>query len=218
MWDWTTSELLVVRPIICMLSAVLQLKQDSSLPFDPLLSYTRYQFGLLDPTCCFVTSINDSGSIRLYRILRSPPANAAVIHLATLQLPPTSHKTYLDHTYTHTGPIEATSLPHMPFKVNDDDRLHVFTLWYDYRPFEIDERSVFRFYGEDEWGLLSSLDLFVHQRVFMKYCTQLANHGDVPLDIPWEEWGPPNTRIICPARVQRGRSRWVFAPTLLLCL
>ncbi|KAF8196413.1 hypothetical protein BJ912DRAFT_110485 [Pholiota molesta] len=135
-WDWTTSSLLV----------------DCSTPFDPLLSSLPYDFGLLDSTFCFTTRQAGSGSIRLYELGRPPVAHGP-IHLATLRLPPTRSGNYIYVITAHAGPIEANPLPHTPFMMNDEDRLHVFTIVYPQ--------------SEN-----TSLNMFVHQRVFTKYCMQ----------------------------------------------
>ncbi|KAF8192081.1 hypothetical protein BJ912DRAFT_962779 [Pholiota molesta] len=164
-WDWTTSDLLV----------------DSSTAFDPLLPPSRVSsFDLLDSAHCFVISEAGSGSIRLYKLVRSPSVTGRAIHVATLHLPPTTIGTNIANIAPYTGPIEAKPLPHTPFMINDG------TAYTKKR-----SRS-------------GSFNLFVHQRVFERYCVERADHGDTPLDIPWSEWGPPNTRLINPActRVQ----------------
>ncbi|KAF8153634.1 hypothetical protein BJ912DRAFT_1113846 [Pholiota molesta] len=177
-WDWTTSDVI-----------------DCTLPFDPLLSARMYEFGLLDSTSCFITNEVDSGSIRLYNLLRSPSNSAthAPVHLATLHLPPTADASIeLRRISSDAGPLAANPLPGARFMLHPDDRLHVIMLLY-----------------ADQAGGSVVLNLFVHQRVFMTYCRQGAADGAVPLEIPWEEWGPMHTRLIWPARIQRHRLRYI---------
>jgi hypothetical protein len=76
---------------------------------NPLLPFEKTGFSLLDSTHCFFTSALYPGSIQLYEHAK------------------------FSRIYAHAaaGPIEAHPLPHRPFTVNDDDRLHVFTIEYD---------------------------------------------------------------------------------------
>ncbi|KAF8182583.1 hypothetical protein BJ912DRAFT_978296 [Pholiota molesta] len=177
-WDWTTSDILV----------------DSSISFDPLIPPSRYGIGLLDSTRCFVTSRVGAGAIRLYNFLQSPLTTSAPIHLATLHLPPTSPGTVIDMMSAHAGPIEANPQPHMPFMINDEDRLHVFEVIYKVDP------TLHK----------ASLNVFVHQHVLTMYYMRGMQRRDAdpaapPLDIPWSEWGPQNTHVRSPAITE---SRW----------
>jgi hypothetical protein len=129
----------------------------------------------------------DSGSIRLYKLVRS--INAPAIHLATLHLPPTARDTDVIRVCTSAGPIEAQPLSQTPLMFNDEDRLHVFTVLYAHPHMQTPR---------------SEMNIFVHQRVFTKYVSrQISSPEDhPPLNIPWEEWGPPNTKIIYPACIR----------------
>ncbi|KAF8168775.1 hypothetical protein BJ912DRAFT_196465 [Pholiota molesta] len=168
-WDWMTSDVLF----------------DCFLRFDQSISRSlEYQFGLLDSTYCFITDTFGSGSIRLYKLVRSPSAAHAPVHLATLYLPPVADDVRVPWIFADTTPIAANPLPHVPFLLNDDDRLHVFMPEYVYQP-----------------GASMGLTMFVHQRVFTRYCTRRAEDGDMPLEIPWEEWGPMHTRLIYNGRM-----------------
>ncbi|KAF8174954.1 hypothetical protein BJ912DRAFT_1064493 [Pholiota molesta] len=173
-WDWTTSEL------------ILDFSDSHSL--NQSLPFEKTGFGLLDSTYCSFTSALYPGSIQLYEHARSSMSDPpAVHHLATLQLPGTIPLIAISRIYAHAGPIEAHPLPRTPSTVIDDDRLHVFTIEYAYI---------------DGWQTKTmGTNLFMHQRVFTKYCMQQkqgAQVGDTPLEIPWEAWGPSNTRIVFP--------------------
>ncbi|KAF8168754.1 hypothetical protein BJ912DRAFT_1149565 [Pholiota molesta] len=177
-WDWTTSDVLV----------------DFFLPFDRSISARPYEFGLIDSTYCFITDTFGSGSIRLYKLVRSPSAAHAPIHLATLYFPPIADDSVRVLAISaHTIPIASNPLPHVPFLLNDDDRLHVFMLQYVY-----------------DAGSSVLLNMFVHQRVLARYCTPRADGGDMPLEIPWEEWGPIHTRFFHPEDIQRHLLKYVY--------
>jgi hypothetical protein len=137
-------------------------------------------FMLLDSTYFFLTTVANYGEIRLYKLVRSSAAATKAIHLATLHLPPMSPGITFLTISSHAGPIEANPLSHLPFAIHDDDRLHMFTMVYT------------EVMSEDSPRRLHYLNMFLHQRVLLKYAHPLTEHA--PLDIPWAEWGPPNTR------------------------
>jgi hypothetical protein len=177
---------------ICSLFDELWIAQDSATSSPPLLPSLRSDFALLDATYFFVTCPSNSGSIKLYKLSRSPTSTAQAVHLATLHLPPIGLHVQIQRIVSHAGGNEALPPPHTPFAVHDDDRLHVFTIEYIYSdPPQAHHMQRSR---------LEYLNLFVHQRVLTRYCTQRGCGRDVPLDIPWAAWGPPNTKIIYPAR------------------
>jgi hypothetical protein len=159
----------------------------------------RYDFGLLDSTYGFASCPSKFGSIRLYKFGRSHAAGASpATHLATLHLPPTTRGTMIHRISSYAGPIEAGPLPHAPFVIhNDDDRLHQFTVIYENR---------------DARVLSLPLYLFLHQRVLVKYA-RLALERNKPLDVPWGEWGPPNTMFTRPRMesYEPNYIRFVFA-------
>ncbi|KAF8196165.1 hypothetical protein BJ912DRAFT_128798 [Pholiota molesta] len=179
-WDWTTSDLLL----------------DSTVALDPSLPPVRYghRFSLIDHTYCLFLSPVDSGSIRLYKFIRSSGVTTPAIHLVTLHLPPISTGiSAIATTKSQAGPIMAQATSHIPLVTNDEDRLHLFTL-------------VYRASFEGPPSPIST-NMFVHQRVFMNYIAQSADSGaGPPLDIPWAEWGPQSTRIIYPGYILT--SRW----------
>ncbi|KAF8169223.1 hypothetical protein BJ912DRAFT_1149427 [Pholiota molesta] len=151
---------------------------DSSLAVDPLLPPVRYghQFGLIDHTYCSFTSPDDSGSIRLYKFIRPSGVTTPAIHLATLHLPPISTGISIMGISAQAGPVMAQATLHIPLVVNDADRLHVFTLT----------------------GFLCATSRAMRSRT--------DSGAGLPLDIPWMEWGPRNTRIIYPA--YKTTARW----------
>ncbi|KAF8153635.1 hypothetical protein BJ912DRAFT_868626 [Pholiota molesta] len=172
-WDWKTAEVIL----------------DCSVPFDRAISERRFEFVLLDSTYCFITDPLGAGSIRLYAIVRSPAEAAAraPVHLATLHLPPTADDSVqVRKISSGASPLTAHPRPDAPFVLNGDDRLHVFTLQYGY-----------------PGGASRVLNLFVHQRVFTRYCTPRAGDGGGPREVPWEAWGPVHTRLVYPAKILR---------------
>ncbi|KAF8169646.1 hypothetical protein BJ912DRAFT_1067113 [Pholiota molesta] len=162
-WDWTTSEL-----ILCYL-------------FRPPLTL-GYKFGLLDSTYFFIACPWNYGSIRLFKLVRSHAGAAPAVHLATLHLPLTSPNTFVRRISCDAGPIARHPLPQTSFTINDDDRLHVFTVVYDHC---------------NASRRVNPVTLFLHQRVLATYAHR-ALTLETPLDVLWEEWGPANTMLAQP--------------------
>ncbi|KAF8169657.1 hypothetical protein BJ912DRAFT_888365 [Pholiota molesta] len=163
-WDWTTSDLLL----------------DTSTSFDCPPSL-EYEFGLLESTYFLITTEAICGAIQLYKLVRSHAAATQAVHLATLHLPPTSPGVTIRGIVSHAGPIEANPLPHTPFMVHDDHRLHMFTVQYIH-PMDSGGRRV------------HYVNVFLHQHVLLKYARH-ARAVQEHVDIPWAEWGPSNTRV-----------------------
>ncbi|KAF9486106.1 hypothetical protein BDN70DRAFT_889499 [Pholiota conissans] len=176
-WDWTTSELIL----------------DSSSSSPALLPTLLSRFHLIDSRHFFVLSELNSGSIKMYKLASNGTSS---IHLVTLHLPlcaPSVHISGLNSHAGPTGPHFRSSTQYL--RVNDDDRLHVFTFDYEY--------PGAMFIGEYNIPNLKYLDLFVHQRMFAQYFyLEMAPMTDLPLDMPWAKWGSANTKILWPSRIQ----------------
>ncbi|KAJ7666632.1 hypothetical protein DFH06DRAFT_1184348 [Mycena polygramma] len=99
------------------------------------------------------------------------------VHVATLQLPQIHSNRCLDRIIAHSGPFCANPLPAAQFSKSNDKRICVISLVYD----------------EEEY-----YTLYVHHRYLEKL---LLNKG-APLTIPWDDWGPRNSRML------RGRHRF----------
>jgi hypothetical protein len=173
--------------------------QDTATSFDRCPPSWEYDFGLLDSTYFFITTKAIFGAIQLYKLAQSHAAATQAVHLATLHLPPTSPGVTICGIVSHAGPIEANPLPHTPFTVHDDHRLHMFSVRYIH-PMDAGEHRV------------RYVNVFLHQRVLLKYARRARTAQEhAPLDIPWAEWGPPNTRVarIFPPQYGPHWRRWV---------
>ncbi|KAF9473960.1 hypothetical protein BDN70DRAFT_347148 [Pholiota conissans] len=157
-WNWQTSEIIL----------------DSADSLTPSLPSPEFEFVLLDPAFCVVTSRYGSGSFRLYGLGDSP-----AVHLATLHLPPLTEGTEMIKFLGYASPVESAPAAYAPFMINDDDRLHVFTIVYDNSGWD----------STVEGGV----NLFIHQRIFMRYAFEGASR-----DVLWDEWGPMNTKMTYP--------------------
>ncbi|KAF9471082.1 hypothetical protein BDN70DRAFT_926265 [Pholiota conissans] len=178
-WDWMSS-----KPLMDISS--------SSQP-GAVLPLPHCNIVLLNTEYFLITSSKNNGSIELYQLVRSDTPNAPPIHHATLHLPSIRPHIEVDHIDAKAGPIETRPLRHTPFSVNDDDRIHVFSVDY------------VRWEAEMWWEAMPTI-VYVHQRVFTLYCAKHSNLCDPPLDIPWTEWGPDNVRIVFPSCSQSGWS------------
>ncbi|KAF9477083.1 hypothetical protein BDN70DRAFT_934503 [Pholiota conissans] len=166
-WDWMTSELIL----------------NSDIMFDRTLEPDLFSFGLLDSTSFFVTSTRRSGSIRLYKLVRSNSTKVPAIHVATLHLPPIIHNAQLRSiTVARVAPIEMNSLSGRPFIINDEDRIHGFSVKY---------MTVV-----SDYNVNTEAFLFVHQRTFSRYLSQNVPLKHRPLNVKWPVWGPNDTALV----------------------
>ncbi|KAF8169643.1 hypothetical protein BJ912DRAFT_888360 [Pholiota molesta] len=167
-WDWMTSDLLL----------------DTSASFDRCPPSLEYDFRLLDSTYFFITTEAICGAIQLYKLVRSHATTTQAVHLATLHLPPPAPGISIRGIVSHAGPVEANPLPHTPFTIHDDHRLHMFTVQYNH-PMDVGEHRV------------RYVNVFLHQRVLLMYARRARMAQEhAPLHIPWAEWGPLHTRVV----------------------
>ncbi|KAF9482053.1 hypothetical protein BDN70DRAFT_875519 [Pholiota conissans] len=146
-------------------------------------------FTFLKPDFYFVTRNHDSGSIWLYALSYSESLTSGenATLLAKLHLPPVSPGTTVQHIQPFTDPIVANALPGMAFMANNDEALHGFSISYTHLPLDA--------ISEKHDTTHVAADLFVPQRVFMRYCVQERPPECAPLEVSWEEWGPSGTRM-----------------------
>ncbi|KAF9473110.1 hypothetical protein BDN70DRAFT_925343 [Pholiota conissans] len=179
-WDWTTSKLI--------------LNISSSAEEGAILPLEYCQVSLLTPDYFFTTYPAESGAIRFYRLQSdtesSPELPSSPIHLATLHFPPVYRNLRME-----AGPIETQpTSTREPFVLNDEDRIHAFSLDYIYCD------------DDGQWHSAMPISMYLHQRVLMTYCTAAwATYTKTlkgqysKLQVPWAEWGPQNTRIVFPS-------------------
>ncbi|KAJ7242365.1 hypothetical protein B0H12DRAFT_1132465 [Mycena haematopus] len=92
-------------------------------------------------------------------------------HVVTLQLPHITSGRSLHRIIAHSGPFCARPIVGAQFNKSNDKRICVISLAYDLAEF---------------------YSVYVHHRYFEKY---FANDG-LARTIPWEEWGPQNSRML----------------------
>ncbi|KAF9474360.1 hypothetical protein BDN70DRAFT_997103 [Pholiota conissans] len=208
-WDWPTSEVILVSQIPredpFYAAPWSRSRQNTTTTFTHLIPPlpTNFNFQLLSPTYCLVivTDKEDPhiGDIRLYHLGRTAnTANAPTAsHLATFYLPSLTSQSHLvDISLDIRCPSIPLDAPLLDscfgtarplHTINAEEQIHSFTMLYHHYPAEGDISQNY-------------MDMFVHQRAFMKYCVP----GDVipgaAKHIQWDEWGPYNAMIICPAK------------------
>ncbi|KAJ7026928.1 hypothetical protein C8F04DRAFT_1123727 [Mycena alexandri] len=144
----------------------------------PQFPHSVSDFSLISPQAYILAAVNDSqyyrgrpkgiGEIHIYSFEETQRNYPN--HVATLQLPHPDPGRFLDRIIAHSGPFCAYPLPG-PFSKSNDNRIMVISLAYD--------RSEY-------------YSIYVHHRYLKKY---LTNDGP-PLTIPWDEWGPQNSRML----------------------
>jgi hypothetical protein len=187
--------------ILCYFATYLTLIiKDTSASFDHCPPSLEYDFRLLDSTYFFITTEAICGAIQLYKLVRSHATTTQAVHLATLHLPPTAPGISIRGIVSHAGPVEANPLPHTPFTIHDDHRLHMFTVQYNH-PMDVGEHRV------------RYVNVFLHQRVLLMYARRARMAQEhAPLHIPWAEWGPLHTRVVFTSHPHDGAHwrRWIY--------
>ncbi|KAJ7620322.1 hypothetical protein FB45DRAFT_929968 [Roridomyces roridus] len=102
---------------------------------------------------------------------------ARIIQIATLRLPELSTGYSLTFAGVHGGACCHRPMPKRPFFSADARRIYLLHLQYNY---------------SELWTRL-----FVHHRTLYEYVSRYERDGPYqPLDVPWEDWGPQQTRLL----------------------
>ncbi|KAH9018313.1 hypothetical protein EDB84DRAFT_1276248 [Lactarius hengduanensis] len=153
-----------------------------------------WDFSFLSPRACMVTTLKDGGEIRIYSFA-SPSSSRRPTHVATLHLPTPHPNRALFELTTTTGPFLARPPAGSPFSFSRTARVHVFTVRHD---------------PGAHRGRWQPVCFVVHNRTLMRYVETYRDDGGGAVDVPWEEWGPAETRLFVLAMgFQWLRSRYV---------
>ncbi|KAJ7102824.1 hypothetical protein C8R44DRAFT_808603 [Mycena epipterygia] len=146
---------------------------------DPQFPPFMADFAFLSPRAYILTCANNSaylpgrptgiGEINIYKF--DGTCHDDPTRVATLQLPQIDPKRSLYGMIAHSGPFCAGPVPGAPFSKSNDQRICVISLVYD---------------GSEFYSV------YVHHRYLEKY---LTNEGTPPT-VPWDEWGPQNSRML----------------------
>ncbi|KIJ62437.1 hypothetical protein HYDPIDRAFT_30404 [Hydnomerulius pinastri MD-312] len=188
LWNWKTGELVVDR---------------SSLNLPP----ATWDFSFIDSHSIFATCGSRTGSIEIFTFScdttssgASEPGQQPLVHIASLRLPAILPFVRVFNLGTHTGPFLASCPPGKPFTASNEDRIHVLTAQYiNPRPTEGPRNR-------------PKFCVFFHNRMLEGYIGRHAeqeDNGGIPVVIPWEEWGPANTRFL-PHNGTFQWLRWAF--------
>ncbi|KAH9031019.1 hypothetical protein EDB85DRAFT_2146365 [Lactarius pseudohatsudake] len=177
-WNWMTGEELVVRLFIppCILL--------TAYPGDQFIHGDQaperiWDFSFLSPRACMVTTLKDGGEIRIYSFA-SPSSSRRPTHVATLHLPAPHPNRALFELTTTTGPFLARPPAGSPFSFSRTARIHVFTMHHD---------------PGAHRGRWQPACFVMHNRTLMRYVETYRDDGSGAVDVPWEEWGPAETRF-----------------------
>jgi len=170
-----------------------------------------WDFSFLSSRAYMITTVKDSGEIRIYSFGDSSSSHKQPTHVATLHLPPTHDTRLLIELTTTTGPFLARPLPGVPFASAHNARVHVFTLHHS-----LDMHRV-------RW---QPACFVMHNQTLMQYVDAHRERKEAgAVDVPWEEWGPHGTRffmlamgfqwlryvhgtrVVCPVLQPTGESR-----------
>ncbi|KAH9051375.1 hypothetical protein EDB83DRAFT_2226136 [Lactarius deliciosus] len=138
-----------------------------------------WEFSFLSPRAYMITTLKDGGEIRIYSFA-SPSSPRQPTHVATLHLPtPNPTRAPLELTTT-TGPFLARPPTGSPFSFAGTARVHVFALHHD---------------PGAHRGRWQPACFVMHNRTLIRYVEAHRDDGAGAMDVPWEEWGPTETRF-----------------------
>jgi hypothetical protein len=175
-WTWMDGSLLIVSTRPSTLHPELTLEQDhhnDDLPLD------TWDFSFLSPRAYILTSSADQGSIHIFTF--ESPAPSSSTHIVTLLLPELEDHVIVQYLTTHTGPFQARCPPNKPFTTSPKSRIHVMSIQYD----SIDHHAH------------PSYCFFIHNHALLEYISTYSFRNEYDMfTIPWENWGPRNTRFL----------------------
>jgi hypothetical protein len=103
--------------------------------------------------------------------------DVAYSDVACLLLPPTQPDIVISMFTTHSGPFVAHAPPGRLFTTSQESRIHFFSVEY------VSSRNRI---------IPLQFCFFVHNRTLLSYISKMAEADST---VPWEEWGPQNTRF-----------------------
>ncbi|KAH8991386.1 hypothetical protein EDB86DRAFT_1599046 [Lactarius hatsudake] len=139
-----------------------------------------WEFSFLSPRAYMITTLKDGGEIRIYSFA-SPSSSRQPTHVATLHLPNPNPTLALFELTTTTGPFLARPPTGSPFSFARTARVHVFTLHHD---------------PGAHRGRWRPTCFVMRNRTLMRYVEAYRDDGASAMDVPWEEWGPTETRFL----------------------
>ncbi|KAJ7620295.1 hypothetical protein FB45DRAFT_1062618 [Roridomyces roridus] len=139
--------------------------------------YPESQF--LSPRALVQSVPTHNGRIEIYTIKADQIGVSSVIQVASLHLPALDDDYDLEFIEMHAGPTCPQPMPRRPFSSAYTRRIYMFHL---------------RYITDD--GSLQPR-LFVPHRTLDSYVSRYDQERlTAPLDVPWEDWGPQNTRML----------------------
>ncbi|KAJ7641241.1 hypothetical protein FB45DRAFT_899736 [Roridomyces roridus] len=145
---------------------------------------TCFQF--LSSRALLLVSPEDEGRMEIHTI--SDDERGSVTHVATLRLPTVASGWLISLIWLHSGPICGRAMHRRLF--SSADTCHIYSFHVQYTKAHV------AFWAR----------LFVHHRTLRRYISEYFRQEctpPTPIDVPWEEWGPDETRML-----QGDHRRW----------
>ncbi|KAJ7753586.1 hypothetical protein DFH07DRAFT_921278 [Mycena maculata] len=131
-------------------------------------------FEFLSPRSYVLAFPSESGRIEIH-MFEGGRADATT-HVATLWLPALVDDRFITSLGIYSGPFCARPMPGRPYTTSNERRIYMFSMNYN----------------NLEWSRL-----FVHYRTLQKYVSDyVIEERTDPLDVPWNGWGPNNSRLM----------------------
>ncbi|KAJ7620182.1 hypothetical protein FB45DRAFT_1094209 [Roridomyces roridus] len=150
--------------------------------------YPDFQF--LSPRALVQAVPCENGWIEIYMIETGHiRGSSSVVQVATLRLPALDVDSDIDSIGIHAGHTWVHPMPQLPAWFQPTPR-------YPHSPAHTCRIYLFHLNYETSDELIQT-HLFVPHRTLHGYVSRYQQEGlTAPLDIPWEEWGPQNTRML----------------------
>ncbi|KAJ7618025.1 hypothetical protein FB45DRAFT_216911 [Roridomyces roridus] len=130
-------------------------------------------FQFISSRAFLLGSSEADGQVEIYTLNVEQPSHT---HVATLRFPALDDDWFLSSIGAHSGPFCSHSIPGRRFATAHSRRIYCFEIQYN------------------DGGFCARL--FVHYRTFRRYIEQVQQQQTGPMEVPWEEWGPRDTRML----------------------
>ena len=161
-----------------------------------------------------VTNKYPRGSIDVYAFrtqsgneLSTAPMKLSSLKCASLLLPALQSSNQYAEITSHTSPFTGRVPKGVPFVASEDARIHVLSM--TTQPSQPAHSNSDSELSVGPPGRAASFVVIVLNRVMLKYIDRvLASSSPGIVEVPWEEWGPRNTRWL-PERSSYAWQRFV---------
>ncbi|KAH8111595.1 hypothetical protein DFH11DRAFT_1690281 [Phellopilus nigrolimitatus] len=209
-WQWTTGKLLV-HELNCLTCRFID------------------DFSLISNRAFMMTSRSPQGAIRVHTFWapefddpinngRGSSSKDWKVGCTALLFPALQPNNHYAELSSHTAPFTAHIPKGKPFAASEDARVHVMSV--TTQPTQPPHSNSDSELGFPTVGHVASFIVVVRNRILLKYAERkcaMNTRGNTITEVPWEEWGPRNTRWL-PERSTHAWLRYVHGARVVRAL